>query len=267
MPEGDTIWQSADRLGPVLIGNPVRQVSGSHPAVRREGRRIVGCHVTDVRAVGKHPLVDVDRGWTLRTHLGMSGVWHVYPTGARWRRSPGAARVVLRTDDHEVVCFAAPTVQLGPTDRVLASIDHLGPDLMAADVDVDEVANDAAGHTGTVSDLLLDQSVMSGIGNVYKSEVLFLEGLDPAMQAASLERDQVMAAVDRARRLLAANRRPGPRVTTGSTRLGHELWVYGREGRPCRRCGSPISAAWLGDPARITYWCSTCQTDPSSAPS
>jgi endonuclease-8 len=261
MPEGDTLHQTAARLHQALAGTTVERVSGSHRDVARHGGRITGARITAVASAGKHLLVGFDNGWTLRTHLGMPGSWHLYRAGERWRRSPGAARVVLHTAEWEAVCFAAPTVQLGPAQRVRERIAHLGPDAGADGFDPAEVLRRArAGEQQrTAADLLLDQSVLAGVGNVLKAEVLFLEGIDPRSTVADLDDAAILALAGRSDRLLRANRRPGPRNTTGMRGRDRDLWVAGRSGRPCLRCGTAIVEAWVGDPARITTWCPRCQ--------
>ncbi|MDX1690873.1 MAG: DNA-formamidopyrimidine glycosylase family protein [Acidimicrobiia bacterium] len=264
MPEGDTLHQAAQRLREALVGRTLDGVEGSHPEVRREGRRLVGHRVTNVESVGKHLLVDLDRGWSIRTHLGMPGSWHVYREGERWRRTPGAARVVLRADDCVAVCFAAPSVQVGPSEVVRARIGHLGPDAIAEEFDADEAVQRALAvdPSTPVVDVVLDQSILAGVGNVYANEILFLEGLHPLTPVGTLDERAVRGVVERSRRLLVANRAPGRRVTTGSRRRGEEVWVYGRDGRPCRRCGTLLRQAKLGRHHRITTWCPSCQPPP-----
>lgn len=255
--------QAADLIGPRLVGETVERLGGSHPALRQNRTRMYGKRVTSVRAFGKHLLIDFDNGWTLRTHLGMTGVWHVYGAGERWRKTPGKARVVIDVGDSVAVCFAAPTVQLAPTNRI--AVDHLGPDLMATAVAWDKIevrAKTAA--AATAADLLLDQRVMAGIGNVYKSETLFLEGVNPHTPAADLASETVLHLAKRARRLLLANRAPVRRSTTGARGDGANHWVYGRAGRPCRRCSAVIATDRHGELARRTYWCPACQ--PETAP-
>ena len=160
--------------------------------------------------------------------------------------------------DWVTVCFAAPTVVVGPRERVLDGIAHLGPDLMADEFDEpDFLTRAAAAQRETAADLLLDQRVLAGVGNVIKSETLFLEGVHPEADAESLGRDALLGLARRARRLLLANRRGGARNTTGDP--SRDSWVYGRRHRPCRRCGTSIAAAEVGDPPRITYWCPRCQ--------
>jgi len=172
--------------------------------------------------------------------------------------------VVLGTAEAVAVCFAAPTVEIAPTDRLLGSLERLGPDLVATAPPYPTVVAAARTHPGpTVADLLLDQTVASGIGNVYKSEVLFLEKVHPWRTVASLDDDTIHRLYRRAHRLLAGNARPGPRSTTGNRR--RELhWVYGRTGEPCRRCGAVIEEGRHGELSRITTWCPTCQPMGSS---
>ena len=261
MPEGDSIHQAAARLRGPLVGATVDRLEGSHRAVIAHGRRMTGATVTAIESRGKHLLIRFDNGWALRTHLGMTGRWHIYAAGERWRASPGKARAVLRTPGHVAVCFAAPTVELAPADRIEQGIDHLGPDLAADDFDADEAVRRAAGsNAATAADLLLDQRVMAGVGNAFKSEVLFLEGIHPATPAAQLDATARVGLVARSRRLIVANLRAGPRTTTGDRGRGRELWVYGRGGRACRRCRARIESGELGTPPRVTYWCPRCQS-------
>jgi endonuclease-8 len=242
------------------MGRPVTRIEGTARDVRREGRRLLGRRVESVQSVGKHLLIAFDNGWMLRTHLGMTGSWHVYPPGDRWRITPGKARAVVGTDDHVAVCFAAPTVELAPAKTVLQSIDHLGPDLMDADVDFSEIVGRARkSDAPTVADLLLDQRVMAGVGNVYKSEVLFIDRLHPDTPPDALDDDGVERLARLAARLLRANRDTSARSTTGSRSDGRRLWVYGRHRRQCRRCPSSITSATHGDLDRVTYWCPRCQ--------
>jgi endonuclease-8 len=171
--------------------------------------------------------------------------------------------VVLHTAEWEAVCFAAPTVQLGPADRVRERVAHLGPDAGADGFDPAEVLRRArAGdQQRTAADLLLDQSVLAGVGNVLKAETLFLEGIHPRRPVGGLGDATILSLARRADRLLRVNRAPGPRVTTGIRGRDRELWVSGRAGRPCRRCGTAITEAWVGNPARITPWCPPCQPE------
>jgi endonuclease-8 len=267
VPEGDSLVHAADELRPRLQGRAVVRLHGSHRALHPNARRITGRVISDVRTVGKHMLIDFDNGWTLRTHLGMTGGWQHYQPGEPWRRSPGKARVVIETADCVAVCFAAPTVELAPTERI--GVRHLGPDLMADEVDWDGIVRRARQSPGrTAADLLLDQRVMAGVGNVYKSETLFLEGIDPQRPVATLTDDDVGRIAGRARKLLMANREPAmrstTRSTTGSRRPGANYWVYRRAGRSCRRCGATVLTDTHGELDRSTYWCPSCQAPPRS---
>lgn len=265
MPEGDTLHRAARRLGLALTDQVLVEVTGSHRAVRREGRRLRGHRVTGVEAIGKHLLVHTDNGWSLRTHLGMTGRWHVYEPHERWKVTEGKARVVLRVARAVAVCFAAPTVEVAPTQVVLAGLERLGPDLAKPDPPLSAVVERARNAgAATLADLLLDQAVASGIGNVYKSEVLFLEGLGPASAPEALDNDTLRALFARAHRLLRGNLGDGNRSTTGTRGRGN-YWVYGRAGRPCRRCATPIASDRHGPLARVTYWCPRCQPQRSAS--
>ena len=267
MPEGDTIHGAADRLNEELIGQEVVRASGSHRAMIEYGRRIAETEILSATAHGKHLLIDFSNGWTLRTHLQMTGQWHVYAPGERWRKSPGKARVVIETAETVAVCFAAPTVQLAPRRIVARRIADLGPDLM-------QQFNGASlatrvlemGGSDAICDTLLDQSIVAGIGNVYKSELLFLEGIHPVTPTDRLRQDAVAALLERAGRLLQANRGRA-RTTTGSRGRGRQTWVYGRAGLECRRCGATIQRTTHGPLQRSTYWCPTCQPPANAAAS
>jgi endonuclease-8 len=167
--------------------------------------------------------------------------------------------VVLEAGDLRAVCYAAPTVQIAPDHLVDAAIEHLGPDAAAPEFDEAEAVQRAASlpRPFTVSEAITDQSVLAGVGNVFKSEILFLEGLHPGTPVTALGRDRLVAVIRRARRLVFGNRTAGPRSTTGDVRPGRRHWVYGRAGRPCRRCGTAIASGWIA--GRVTYWCPGCQ--------
>jgi endonuclease-8 len=259
MPEGDTLHRAATMLE-VLTGHRIDRVTGSHRAVVSRGDRLRGHTVTAVAAIGKHLVIRFDHGWSLRTHLQMTGVWHRYRPGQRWRTTVGKARVVLESREWVAVCFTAPTVQIGPDAEIDDALAHLGPDLIHDDVDWDEVlarAHDSA--AATIADLLLDQAVMAGIGNVYKSETLYLERIHPETPAAAVDDTSLRACGERARRLLVANKDRPNRSTTGRRGPDATMWVYGRAGKPCRRCRTPIEVTGLPTGERLTYWCPACQ--------
>jgi endonuclease-8 len=220
----------------------------------------IGTRVASVESRGKHLLVHFDDGLTLRTHMRMTGAWHVYRAGERWRQPAHLSRATLELDNGWVaVCFAAPVVETydrrGADPPPLAA---LGPDLCAADVDMEVVMERLAlvsdGDT-EIADALLDQRVAAGIGNVYKSEVLWSCGVDPFAQVSALDDRTRRRLYEVAHKLLRSNLGSGPRAT-------HEggLAVYGRRGQPCRRCGTPVRARAQGEHARRTYWCPSCQS-------
>ena len=259
MPEGDTLHQAATRLEP-LVGRRAVRVAGSHRVVIARGRRLAGHTVSSVVARGKHLLIGFDHGWSLRTHLAMTGSWQLYRSGERWRISPGKARVIIETNDVVAVCFAAPTVQIGPNTDIHTALDHLGPDLIHDEVDWGHVVQRArTSNMATAADLLLDQTVMAGIGNVYKSETLYLERLHPMTVVHLLDDVTIQRCGERAQRLLLANRDRPQRTTTGRHGRDATTWVYGRAGKPCRRCGDMIVIDGRRADERLTYWCPTCQ--------
>ena len=265
MPEGDTIFRTASVLGEALVGERVTGARAQPgPALRRvpDLSRIVGATVTTVSARGKHLLIGFDNGLTLRSHMLMTGSWHRYRPGEPWRRPERFASAVLETPRTVAVAFDAPVVEL-LTDADLRRsrpLRELGPDLLAREFDVDEaIRRLRQRNSEQLGNALLDQRAVAGIGNVIKSETAFIARLDPWAPVAAIHDDELREALTTARRLLAANTSGGARSTTGNPRRGQQLYVYGRSGRPCRRCGTVVRAARQGDLARITYWCTRCQ--------
>lgn len=259
MPEGDTVHLAATRLQRALSGRVLRKSDFRVPqiaAVDLTGRR-----VEEVVARGKHMLLRIEGGTTLHTHFEMDGEWHVYRRGQRWRERPWEARVVLETDDWTAVGFRLAITELVRTEREHEIVGHLGPDPLGHDWDPDEalrrIEKDRARPIATV---LLDQEVIAGLGNVYKSEICFLRGVNPWTPVGEIA--ELAGLVDLARRVMEANRNTGKQITTGYDVAGRRHWVYGRAGQPCRRCGTPI-AKTTGRAERDTYWCPTCQPPPS----
>jgi endonuclease VIII len=270
MPEGDTIFRTAEVLRTALVGRRITVARAQPgPGLRRvpDLSRLIGATVTSVEARGKHLLIGFDSGLTLRSHLRMSGSWHRYRPGERWHRPARQASAILETAESVAVAFNTPVVELltGADLRRSPALTTLGPDLLGAEFDLDEAIRRFRDRDGEqLGNALLDQRAVAGIGNVYKSEVAFLEGLDPWAPVAAFEDGELAAALRTARRLLQANTRGGARVTTGSGARGEGLWVYGRAGRPCRRCGTLIELRRQGDLARQTFWCVRCQPERST---
>jgi endonuclease-8 len=255
MPEGDTIHRSAARLHAALVGKTVRDVT----VPRIEGERPhVGTSVERVEAVGKHLLIHFADGLTLQTHMMMSGSWHLYRPGERWQRPKYAARVVIEVDDWVAVCFLAPVVRSYRAASGHTPIDHLGVDLSRGDVDVDIAMSRVARFSSpdsTIAELLLDQRIACGVGNVYKSETLFACRVNPSTPLRDLDATTMRSLFATAARLLQANLRSAARTTVATGGLA----VYGRFRRPCVVCGTPIERGSLGRPKRVTYWCPRCQ--------
>ena len=251
MPEGDTLYNTALTLRPALLGESLIAVS-----VRSRGmyRLRSGDVVRSVEAVGKFLEIVVERGLALRTHLHMTGVWHLYEQGQRWRRPQHLARVILETDAHVAVCFAAPTVEVGPAgDDRLA---HLGPDLCLADVDLDDVMTRVAtaDPATEIAEVLLDQRLAAGIGNVYKNEVLWACEVSPFRPLAEVDDPTRRRLYQTAAEQLQANLGRWKRQTHPKG-----LAVYDRAGQGCYRCLGRIRTVEHGAIGRRTWWCASCQ--------
>lgn len=263
MPEGDTIFKTAAALRPMLVGQPILSARASRPGPAIE--RVVGARVTAIEPHGKHMLIHFDNGLALHTHLRMGGEWHRYAPRERWRRPAWQARVVLEVAEHVVVCFNAPVAELMP-ERAVAlhpGLQRLGPDLLSSGFGVDSALQRLrARPDAEIAEALLDQTALAGIGNVYKSETLYLCGLNPWRPVASVPDATLRQLVETAERLLRDNVQPDRphRITTRRDAAGRgSVWVYGRTNQPCRRCGTPIRSRRQGRLSRLTYWCPTCQ--------
>lgn len=272
MPEGDTVYLAAHRLRTALDGKTLSRSDFRIPSLATKD--LSGARVTGVRSVGKHLFIDLAGGGrtaSIHSHLMMEGVWHVYRRGEKWRRPGFAARVVLQADEVEAVGFDLGILELLPgrapgqvRDKVVA---HLGPDLLGDDWDPRlAAATLAADPDRAVGLALLDQTTMAGVGNIYRSELCFLAGVHPRRPVSEVDVDALVAS---AHDLLTANALRPVRSTTGDRRRGRELWVYGRDRRPCRRCGTGVVRGSLGSgghgPAaeRVIYSCPTCQPPPT----
>ena len=271
MPEGDTIFRSATSLRRWLIDRRITAARSMVPGVA--AARLVGRRVDAVDARGKHLLIRLSGGLSLHTHMRMSGSWHVYPTGERWRMPAHQARLVLSAGERTAVCFNAPVVELlSPGDEAIhPSLSRLGPDVLGPEVpdpaEVHRRARIRMAASPTVGELLLDQQVVSGIGNIYRCESLFVCGLHPAIDVAALSDTELDEVITTASRMMQAS----AHATAGrGGRAGQERSrVYRRQGQPCRRCGARIQRALLGRQPRAVYWCPGCQParpGPSGSP-
>lgn len=271
MPEGDTIARAAAALHRALAGATVTAFATGLAGLARvdDDTPIAGRTIDACVARGKHLLLHFSGGLTLRTHMRMHGSWHLYRPGERWQRPTGAMRIRIDTTQWVAVAFDVPVAEfIRAADlarhRPLAA---LGPDLARPDFDREAaLARLAAAAGQPIGDALLDQRIVAGIGNVLRSETLFLTQLHPQRTVAAIDPATHGHLLDTAARLIQRNSRPdaGPtRNTTGRTAPGEALWVYGRTGLPCRRCATPIRSAVPGIDGRRVYWCDTCQPEPS----
>ncbi len=266
MPEGDTVYLAAQRLHAALAGKPLRKTDFRVPRLATVD--LAGKTVEAVVARGKHLFFQLTGDVRIHTHFKMDGAWHLYRPGEKWRGRPAwQARVVLESSDWTAVGFQLPVLELVDRDGERRVVDTLGPDPLGDSWNADEALRRLTRDGDrTISAALLDQSVMAGPGNVYRCEICFLRGLHPWTSVANIAEPERI--VDLTRRLLEANRGRSQRVTTGDPRPGRELWVYGRAGRPCRRCGRPVRRR-QGEPTpdgeRLTFWCEHCQPPPARA--
>ncbi len=222
--------------------------------------QLSGHRVNEVVARGKHMLTRLAGGLTLHTHLRLDGAWHLLPAGARWRGGPAhQVRVVLANSDWQAVGYRMHDVAVVQTADEHRLVGHLGPDLLGPDWDAAEAARRiAAGPDRAIAEALLDQRNLAGVGNLYKSETLFLRGVSPWSAVSDV--DDLVGVVSLAQRLLRANRDRPEQATTGDLHRGRQHYVYRRDGQPCRRCRTPIRLATQGE--RVTFWCPACQPDP-----
>jgi endonuclease-8 len=255
MPEGDTVFRTAAALREALSGRTITRCDVRVP--RHATTDLSGMRVDEVLSRGKHLFIRVGPA-SIHSHLKMDGSWRITPRG-RPPRPHYKIRILLEADD---VCAAG--VDLGileilDREHDMEAVAHLGPDLLGPDWDARRAADNlAADPHRPLAAALLDQRVMAGVGNVYCNELCFLFGRLPTSPVDSLE--DPLRMVTRARDMLWANRLRFARTTTGNTRPGRELWVYGRGGQPCHRCGTPIARAGQSEATeRVSYWCPSCQ--------
>jgi endonuclease VIII len=249
VPEGDTIWRTAAALRRRLVD---KRVESAWP---ESLDRLAGRCVIAVEPAGKHLLIRFEGDLSLHSHMRMTGSWHLYGVGERWREPRHRARAVLTFTDVVAVCFSAPVVDLiRDPDRPIA---HLGPDILAPQFDLAEVLRRArTAPANTVGELLLDQRVCAGIGNIYKCEAMWVEAINPWTAPATLD-DQGLGRLYRQARDLM-------RRSVGGAGFRRAAAAHGRAGRPCPRCGARIAVRAQGIQARLTFWCPRCQPERST---
>jgi endonuclease-8 len=276
VPEGDTIYRAARTLHAALSGQRIERFESVLAQLTRVDANapIAGRLVERVEARGKHLLMwlspepsPVHGGGSLvlRTHMRMHGSWHIYRPAERWQRPRHEMRIVIETAPYVAVAFAVPVAEFidARTIERAGPVAELGPDVLSDTFD----AAAAVARLQTRGDLeiaeaLLDQRAIAGIGNVFKSEILFAARVNPftpvqALDAAALTR--IVAIAARQMRANVSDAATGGRTTTNRLDPSARLWVYSRRGLPCRRCGTPIQRAKHGADMRSTYWCERCQ--------
>lgn len=263
MPEGDTVYLAGKRMTAALSGKRLTRGELRHPRLAEHD--LSGLTVLGVHSVGKHLFTRFDDGRSLHTHFRMDGSWHLYRPGERWRRPLHQARAILSALDQIAVGFCLHDMALVPIDDEQRLVGHLGPDLLSPHW-TDDTAAIAAHRLRAHPDLevglaLLEQRIMAGIGNLYKTEMCFLLRVSPWAPVRVVDPDAVVAL---GRRLLLANAERPEQSTTGDLTPGRQHWVYKRGGQPCRRCGQRVIRAVQGTGvyARHTYYCPRCQPGP-----
>lgn len=260
MPEGDTVYRAARLLDRSLSGQALTRSDFRVPQLATTD--LAGATVIETVARGKHLLtrIDGEQSWTLHTHLKMEGAWKVLKPTQRWPRPAHQARVVLETPTAVAVGFSLGVVALLPRDRESDAVGHLGPDLLGPDWDEAEALRRLrADPDRPLAEALLDQRNLAGIGNLYQAELCFVSGAHPTTPVGDVP--ELARLVRRARQMLEINKERAVQSTTGDLRERERTWVYRRDNRPCRRCGTPIRVNMLGQPGRerASYWCPSCQ--------
>jgi endonuclease-8 len=281
MPEGDTIFRTARALGRALAGKPITRFRSTYPLLTRfdDSTPLAGQIVEGVESRGKWLLIHFSGGGTLATHMLMIGSWHIYRPGEPWQKPAGQMRILLENSAYVAVGFRVPVAEMHTAQSLARSarIPRSTIDVLSAEFDAAAAARRLLAHAGEeVGDVLLHQEVLAGVGNVFKSEVCFVSGINPFCRVSALSPEQVAAMIAAAQRLIAANvledsgdtivtYRGGQRRTTHQLDPSANLWVYGRGGEPCRRCGAPVRRRIQGPDARVTFWCQGCQPMPDGS--
>ena len=240
MPEGDTVFRAARTLNEALAGKIVTRFETVLPKLARvdDQTPLRGRKVERVTASGKNLIIEFSGALVLRTHLRMNGSWHLYRAGERWRKRRDDMRLVIATEDFEAVGFNIPIAEFG-------EVPPHGPDLLGESFDIEDADRRIHEHSDEeIGNVLLNQRVVAGIGNIWKSETLFVCGVNPFKRAGDCDAHSILK---KARALLQRSTRERPR------------WmVYERGGQPCRKCGTRIERREQN--LRSTYWCPKCQT-------
>jgi endonuclease VIII len=265
MPEGDTVYLAGKRLDAALAGETLLRGQLRHPRLAEID--LAGATVLGTVSVGKHLFTRFADGRSLHSHFRMDGAWHLYRPGMRWERPEYEARAVLATAERVAVGFALHDLELLPTAEEGRLVGHLGPDLLdpawSPAHAAEALRRFTARGASEVGLVLLEQRVMAGVGNLYKNEVCYLQGITPWTLTSDVP--DPAATIELARTLLLRNAERPEQSTTGLLGRDNQHWVFERARRPCLRCGTRIRIHDQGDGvyARPTYWCPTCQRGPT----
>jgi endonuclease-8 len=281
VPEGDTIFRTARALGRALTAKPITGFRSTYPLLTRfdDDTPLKGQTVEHVESRGKWLLIHFSGGGTLATHMLMSGSWHIYRPGERWQQPRANMRIVLENSEYVAVGFRVPVAKmLKPQELARAlRIPAASIDVLSGKFETAEVSRRLLAHGDEeIGDVLLHQEAIAGVGNVFKSEICFVTAINPFRKVAALSREQIEALIDAAQKLVKANVLEDSgdtivtyggrkRRTTHESDPGASLWVYGRDGEPCRQCGERIRRRIQGPDARVTFWCSRCQPMPDGS--
>lgn len=260
MPEGDTIHRAATRLKALLDGQVIQHAEsqwlGEAAAKSLESRTIQA-----VTARGKHLLMTLDDGRVIHSHMGMTGSWHIYRPGELWQKPAHRAAIWLECPETCVVCFSPKQLEILTATAIRRHdyLNRLGPDLLASPATDEEVLTRFRQSDNTpIGQAVMNQTIVSGIGNVYKSEVLFALRINPLTPVRGLSDAQILELVAKATDMMSRNLKGRPRTTRYSLDAGR-FYAYGRSGKPCYTCGTPIELIRQGDLGRTTYFCPQCQ--------
>lgn len=266
MPEGDTIFRTATVLRRAIGGQVVTGFEAVAPRVTAAARdeEIVGSSVDVIESDGKHLFItfSTPKRVVLHTHMKMSGSWHVYRPGEAWWEPESEARVVIRTERAVAPCFHPPIVEL-LTEKELGLhrvVSQLGPDIIRDDFDMDEaIRRVRTNEDRDIATALLDQRAISGIGNVFKVEALFLARTSPWRQVRDIDDAKLREIIGHARKLIRLNRNGGQRRTYFGLNTRERMWVDERAGLSCRVCGTRVESGWHPEEVRKSWYCPKCQ--------
>ena len=281
MPEGDTIYRTARTLSKALGGKSITAFRSTYPNLTRvhDDTPLTGQHVASVESRGKWLLIHFSGGATLATHMLMNGSWHIYRHGERWQRPRTDMRIVIENSDYIAVGFKVPVAEMHTAQSLArhTKIPAVERDVLSGAFDVAGVkARMLARGNEAIADVLLRQDVLAGVGNEFKSEICFLVGIHPYCKVSELSQEQMEAVIVAAQKLLKLNvlwdsgdtlltYGGRHRRTTSASDPEDRVWVYGRAGEPCRRCGELIRRRMQGPDARVTFWCARCQPLPDGS--